>query len=1195
MPPPTNDRTLLQPLSRDLEDGRADTLRPAEQLALIRADQRKEWQAGRRVLAEAYLARFCDLAGDTDAVVDLVSGEFQIRAELGDRPTVDEYARRFPAHANVLRRRLAGLDLRLPASQVDTLRAPPPPTATAATSPTAATLTQAPKPVDGPSCGTADTAEARTVEKPTRPPLRTGPMAPTVPGYDLLGELGRGGMGVVYRARQQALDREVALKMVLSGQFAGPHERERFRAEAVQLGRLLHPNIVQIYEVGEYDGRPYFAMEYVPGGSLAGLFDKKPLAPRPAAELVETLARAAHHAHEKGIVHRDLKPANILLAADGSPKITDFGLAKGGGSVSDTASYAVLGTPSYMAPEQAGGQSRDVGSAADVYSLGSILYEALTGRPPFRAATALDTMQLVTTTEPVPPSDLTVNLPRDLETITLKCLQKEPGKRYATAADLADDLRRFLDDKPILARPVPPWEKTWKWAKRRPAWAALIGTVVLSTAGLIGIGLWFNAEVRHERDIARTERDRATENAELAERRFQLNREAVDRYFTGVSESELLDEPGLQPLRRKLLTLAKDYYARFVEERRDDPTVRADLGRSFGRLAQITAELDDPREAIRLRLQALPIFQELAGAKPDDPGPRAEIAVTWYELSKLYRLTNQTTDAEAAGTTAAGLWERLAGEYPADARYRAELARTLLAQANLFQLLGRPGPARAACEQSLAIRKKLAAERPQDEAVQRDLATTWDNLANLRAIAHDWSSSTDARRQARDILTRLVADHPYRSLYRNDLARAQFNLGTAVLQTGQPQPAADALREAVNGWDRLHELHPSVREYHVSLGNALFALSQATWSLGHTADADAALAKARAVRAEVVERYPSVPEHVAELARCDAAAGDRLLQRGQPAAAADAFRKAGDRVEPLVEKHPDLPRYRSDLARYRQYAGKALTAAGQFEPARVALGRALELWQGLRTNPTAGVEAQVQAVDCLRDRGDLERRAGEPAKALEWYDKAIRDGEPLTRRDPPVAGTRAKVRDAWAGKAEALTALTRYADALAAWDQALTLDDGSQQAWLKLYRLTTLARTNEYEQALIEVDPLAVQARASGPALWHVVRVYALAARTAAADTKLPQADRDRRAADAAERAVENLRLAQSKGYFASPAARDDLARNTDLNALRSRPDFKKLLDDVNAANPPARTDAPGHPLPSGLRDGTIAPGGPRR
>jgi tetratricopeptide (TPR) repeat protein len=1119
------------------------------------------------VLAEAYLARFPDLAGDTDTVLALLTGEFELRTELGDRPTVDEYARRFPAHARLLRRRLGVGDVPVGSEAAETVPAPPKPEQK-----TPIVRPEQTANVDDPTFDPDATRIHDATAPPHRPSRKPAITQPTVSGYDLLGELGRGGMGVVYRARQKSLGREVALKMVLSGQFAGRHELERFRTEAVQLAKLHHPNIVQIFEVGEFDGRPYLALEYVPGGSLTKVFETKPLAPRPAAELAETLARAAHHAHERGIIHRDLKPANILLAADGSPKITDFGLAKGAGSMSDTASYAVLGTPSYMAPEQAGGQSRDVGPTADVYALGSILYEALTGRPPFRAASILDTIQLVTTTEPVPPGDLTVNLPRDLETITLKCLQKDPAKRYDTAANLADDLRRFLDGQPIQARPVPAWEKAWKWAKRRPAWAALIATVVLSTGGLVGAGAWFNAQVRHERDIARTERDRANESAALAEQRFQLNREAIDRYFTGVSESDLLDEPGLQPLREKLLGLAKDYYARFVAERRDDPAVRADLARSLSRLARITADLKDPREAIRLHLEALPIFQELADAKPEDPAPRTEIAGTWYELSKLYRLTNQTDAAEAACTTAIGQWRRLASKDTAEPKYRAELARSFTSQSNLEFGLGRLGPARAACAQSLAIRQKLTAERPADQAVARDLATTWDNLANIRAIAGERAESTMARRQAAELFRRLVADYPYRSLYRHDLARVQFNLGTDLLRAGQPQPAADALREAVEQWDRLHALHPAVREYHVSLGNVLFALSQATWALGQATEADATLAKVKAVRTDLVRQYPAVPDYAAELARCDAEEGDHALQRGQPAAAAEAFKRAADRVGTIVEKHGDVPRYRADLARQRLNQGKALALAGQFDPGRTEIKHALDLWTSIADNPILSTEAQVQRLDCLHARGDLERRAGDRVKAIEWFDRCLADGEPLARKNPPAAGVNVQLRNAWWGKAEVLTALGRLPDAITAWDHAIGLDDGSQQYFLRVFRLTAVARTDEYSQALLDVDLLAGQARVNGFALVQVARVYAVAARTAAADTKLPQAERDRRGTEAAERAVEMLRLAQSKSYFVDPTARAVLSGDPDFEALRGRPDFRKLLADVNAAAPPSPT-----------------------
>src|SRR5579884_1736960 len=272
-----------------------------------------------------------------------------------------------------------------------------------------------------------------------------------VPGYEVLGELGRGGMGVVYLARQTRLDRVVALKMILAGGHAGGQELARFRTEAESVARLSHPNIVQVFEIGEHDGLPVLSLEFCPGGSLDKKLDGTPWQPRDAARLVETLARAMHHAHQKGVVHRDLKPANVLLAEDGTPKITDFGLAKKLGEAGQTGTGAVLGTPSYMAPEQAGGRSKAVGPAADVYALGAILYELLTGRPPFKAATALETMLQVVADEPVPVRQLLPRTPADLEAVCRKCLEKEPGRRYASAAELADDLGHFLNGEPVTA------------------------------------------------------------------------------------------------------------------------------------------------------------------------------------------------------------------------------------------------------------------------------------------------------------------------------------------------------------------------------------------------------------------------------------------------------------------------------------------------------------------------------------------------------------------------------------------------------------------------------------------------------------------------------------------------------------------------------------------------------------------------
>jgi tetratricopeptide (TPR) repeat protein len=308
---------------------------------------------------------------------------------------------------------------------------------------------------------------------------------PAVPGYEIVAELGRGGMGVVYQARQCSLKRLVALKMILAGLHADSTARVRFRTEAEAVARLQHPNIVQIYEVGECDGRPFLSLEHIDGGSLLQKVAGTAQPERPAAQLVETLARAVHYTHQRGILHRDLKPTNILLMADGTPKITDFGLAKVlDADISPTRNETVLGTPSYMAPEQAAGDANKVGASVDVYSLGAVLYELLTGCVPFQGATPLCTLEQVRTQEPMPPRRLRPSLSPDLETICLTCLEKEPGKRYASAEALADDLHRFLEGKPIQARPVPVWKRLGRSARRRPALVAW-GIVVAALVGLL--------------------------------------------------------------------------------------------------------------------------------------------------------------------------------------------------------------------------------------------------------------------------------------------------------------------------------------------------------------------------------------------------------------------------------------------------------------------------------------------------------------------------------------------------------------------------------------------------------------------------------------------------------------------------------------------------------------------------------------
>jgi serine/threonine-protein kinase len=320
---------------------------------------------------------------------------------------------------------------------------------------------------------------------------------PIIPGYEIMAELGRGGMGVVYKAHHLGLNRLVALKMILAGGHASSDDLLRFLAEAEAVAAFQHPNIVQVFEVGKHAGLPYMALEYVPGGSLADRL-KKGLPPaKETARLLEQLARGMNAAHQAGIVHRDLKPGNVLLAEGGTPKITDFGLAKRvQGDSGLTQTGAVLGTPAYMAPEQAGGEGKRVGPAADVYALGTILYECLTGRPPFQGPPSLDTLLQVISQEPVPPRQHNAKVPRDLETICLGCLHKEPLKRYASAEGLAEDLRRWQAGEPITARPVGRWERLVKWVRRRPAAAALTTVSVLALVTVFGGGMYFNAELQ---------------------------------------------------------------------------------------------------------------------------------------------------------------------------------------------------------------------------------------------------------------------------------------------------------------------------------------------------------------------------------------------------------------------------------------------------------------------------------------------------------------------------------------------------------------------------------------------------------------------------------------------------------------------------------------------------------------------------
>jgi formylglycine-generating enzyme required for sulfatase activity/tRNA A-37 threonylcarbamoyl transferase component Bud32 len=402
---------------------------------------------------------------------------------------------------------------------------------------------------------------------------------PDIPGYLVEAELARGGMGVVYRARHLKLNRPAAIKMILGGKYHDPIAQLRFQIEAEAVASLDHPYVIHVHEFGTHDGLPFFALEFVGGGSLADKLKRDgKLTARAAAEMVRKLADGIAVAHAKGIVHRDLKPANVLLTEAGEPKIADFGLAKVGES-DVTATGAIMGTPSYMSPEQAAGRTKEVGTSTDVYALGAILYELLTGRPPFKGNSVMETIQQVLTREPERPRSIDATIPRDLVTIALKCLEKDPAKRYSTAAELGADLQAYLDGRPIAARPVGRIERTVKWVMRNPVVTGMAAAVVLALTVGTTVSYLKYRDAEQQKGIAQGKEQEAKGEAEKADRAAEYlasifaladvtgRRSTTPRQILDAAEKEIPEKFSDQPdLRDKLLTRIGSVYDRMTAD-----------------------------------------------------------------------------------------------------------------------------------------------------------------------------------------------------------------------------------------------------------------------------------------------------------------------------------------------------------------------------------------------------------------------------------------------------------------------------------------------------------------------------------------------------------------------------------------------------------------------------------------------------
>jgi eukaryotic-like serine/threonine-protein kinase len=737
---------------------------------------------------------------------------------------------------------------------------------------------------------------------------------PTVPGYEIVGELGRGGMGVVYKARQRGLNRWVALKMVLAGAHAGAAQLARFQTEAEAVARLQHPNIVQIYDVGELDGLPYFSLEYIDGLSLDQKIHRQPQPPREAANLIETLARAMQYAHENGIIHRDLKPANVLMTTDGKPKITDFGLAKRlEEDSSQTKSGTLMGTPSYMAPEQARGEIKDVGPLADVYSLGAMLYELLTGRPPFLASSAMDTIMQVTRDEAMAPSRIVPDTPRDLETICMKCLQKETDKRYPSALALAEDLERFQLGEPILARPVGGAERLWRWCRRNPRIALLTGAVALLLISVTAVSATAAVKISQEqketlrrkeeadsqRQEAVNQRDRADAERKVAVGMSDFSQKTLLRLVTTVQE-QLQNRPGMEKLKDAILNEAKsglDSIAKIAEK--SDPAMAARTrGGIFQRKGDMFQFAGKTKEAMEAYQQSLAVFQkamdELAADDPQREILRYNLAVAHTKMGDADYKQGNAVGARQHYQDALRLRKALAGaqlkspEFQNPGVVLSAIAASCISLANLSLTEGDLARARDHFREAHTIREKLVGGS-QDLKGRHALASSYNGLAELSFRLNDRPTTRKYYLDLLKLMQELNAADRDNVEYKKDLATCYEKLGDLNLFWGQDLP--NTLIEYQRGHEIREALlrsEPESADLQADLATSNYRLGTATLSLGRKSESEKYYLESLKAREKLSPRDPTNTHRKLELMLSLARCG----QHAKAAELADAIRKA---------------------------------------------------------------------------------------------------------------------------------------------------------------------------------------------------------------------------------------------------------------------------------------------------------------
>jgi tetratricopeptide (TPR) repeat protein len=701
--------------------------------------------------------------------------------------------------------------------------------------------------------------------------------------------LGSGGMGSVYLAvRRRDYRQQVALKLIRGG-LETDAALERFRTERQVLAGLQHPHIARLLDGGTTaEGLPYLVMEYVAGQPLHRYCASRSLSLRERLQLVHTICTAVEYAHGHTVIHRDLKPGNVLVTDDGTPKLTDFGLAKHlGADGGQTQTGEVVGTPSYMAPEQAAGRTHDIGPRTDVYSLGAILYELLTGRPPFTGTCPRDTLEQVCTQEPVPPRRLQPKLPRDVETICLKCLHKEPCRRYASAAALADDLRRFLAGEPIQARPVGQAERLYRWGRRNPVVAALgLSLVLVLGVGLAGVtALWQVAVHRGKR----------------AEEKAQLTRRAVDEMYTWVSRRLLATQPGMQEAQREFLEKALAWYQEFAAETSSDPEVRFKTAQAYHYVGVIQGRLGRPVEAERAFREQSGLLRQLAKEYPHEREYRFDLFYSHMVLAGTLGDQRRLQEADEVGSAALALIERLAEDFPDEPNYRDAVAAQSLNQGTRCLMKGDFHEAERLYLRALSIAEQLVRDYPEKRTephYRHNLALACQRLGELHIHTGNHDKAIEQYRKALVESRRLRAEHPTFAAYGLELSSFLRGLGGLLTQRGELDEAESLLQEALDSQQDMARQFPSVYAHRLELFSSQNSLGHLYWQRGKSDAAERAFCAYLEAGERLIQDFPSLPglklSIAHDLATCPVASlrnGPRALELVKQSDLANAYPK----------------------------------------------------------------------------------------------------------------------------------------------------------------------------------------------------------------------------------------------------------------------------------------------------------------